>query len=538
MKKILIFIICFLSFSIHTEAFLWEDLWFNLYNSIDEWFEELEISQYEYELSWQWKTIRENINNILANEWIWECIEGEITSSDVTKIFNWEINILVENLKEWENCKSENWEITNDILLKISKVIEELKIESEKRADEKSEKINRISRIWIYSDGNIKNWPFDLIKDLQDIDQIIFASKINYEWEELLSDDDLLNCITGKEKCFKKADDIASLQPEEPEIITNLKERIKNDWTEKEEKEKWETIESELEDNYLCVDDVSAHSWLNPEALENIINDIKNWENNKNNLSAPKEENKWSVNSNTQDGEERKFSMSTYKKVNDPWPCYDFFCITIEFITYQHKLLIWGENISIEYLINRSNKHLKKFASTSLIPAKMSTNNFELGIKDMILEKLFHMGFIITKKPVPILDIQKPWENSSNNPLNKYSKKKLLEAYYKNIWLEYSRRNDLSILDQEEWEKKSVLDTWELTIASSTKKTQNYAQVLEEQSKKNDILQAQIEQEAHNKELKDFEEQFIELQGFSQSINEYVNSLDSYIKGMLKIPQK
>ena len=101
---------------------------------------------------------------------------------------------------------------------------------SENKAKEKAKKINTISRIWIYSDGNIENSPFDLIKDLQDIDQIIFSSKINYEWEELLSDDDLLDCITGKEKCFDHGTDINDIRIKEPKIIQNLKERLKNNW--------------------------------------------------------------------------------------------------------------------------------------------------------------------------------------------------------------------------------------------------------------------------------------------------------------------
>ena len=155
MKKTLIFIICFLSFSINTEAFLWEDLWLNLYTSIDEWFQELEQKQYEYELSWQWKWIKESINQILKNEGISECIEWDISSDDVEKISQWYISFLIKNMKKWENCKSEDDTIENKTLVNIIKAVHKLKVSSENKAKEKAKKINTISRIWIYSDGNI-----------------------------------------------------------------------------------------------------------------------------------------------------------------------------------------------------------------------------------------------------------------------------------------------------------------------------------------------------------------------------------------------
>jgi len=533
MKKTLIFIICFLSFSINTEAFLWEDLWLNLYTSIDEWFQELEQKQYEYELSWQWKWIKESINQILKNEGISECIEWDISSDDVEKISQWYISFLIKNMKKWENCKSEDDTIENKTLVNIIKAVHKLKVSSENKAKEKAKKINTISRIWIYSDGNIENSPFDLIKDLQDIDQIIFSSKINYEWEELLSDDDLLDCITGKEKCFDHGTDINDIRIKEPKIIQNLKERLKNNWRNQTSGDE-EEVESELENNYLCVDDININSGLSSEALNNIINDINSPSENSQN--TPAKETSQPVNTSSPGPTENRdsFSLWSYKKTNDPWPCYDFFCITVEFITYQHKLLGWWESISIEYLLNRSNKHLRKFASTSLIPAKMSTNNFELWLKDLNLPDIFHLWFVITKKPVPILDIQP--SNGKKQDWKKFTKKNLLEEYYKNLWLEYSRSNDLDIFEEKDIHSKTLLSSDEDEVAKVRERLYNeYKEMY--QAGRNDVVKNQISAQAIGEELKDFEEQFIELQGFSNSMNDYVNTISFLIKEMVKIPQ-
>jgi hypothetical protein len=56
-------------------------------------------------------------------------------------------------------------------------------------------------------------------------------------------------------------------------------------------------------------------------------------------------------------------------------------------------------------------------------------------------------------------------------------------------------------------------------------------------TKKNDIIKTQIAQQGKSEELKDFEEQFIELQLFSESMNDYVNTIHFLIKEMVKIPQ-
>jgi len=533
MKKALIFIICFLSFSLNTEAFLWQDLWLNLYESIDEWFQELEQKQYEYELSGQGKSIKEKINQILKNEWIWECIEWEISSDDVEKISQWYISFLIKNMKVWENCKSQEWEINNNTLINLITAISNLKSESENKAKEKTKKIHTISRIWIYSDGNIDNSPFDLIKDLQDIDQIIFSSKINYEWEELLSDDELINCITWKEKCFDNGTSISDIGIEEPKILKDLKEKIKNDWNNGDSEENEQT-EEELENNYLCVDDINNNSWLDSEALNNIINEISNWNSSNQNSSSEKIPETPRANSQHSEEEKDDFSIGSYGKINDPWPCYDFFCITIEFITYQHKLLIWWESISIEYLLNRSNKHLRKFASTSLIPAKMSTNNFELWLKDLSLPDIFHLWFVITKKPVPILDVQ-PTKGEKESG-KKFTKKNLLEEYYKNLWLEYSRRNDLDIFKEKDIHSKTLLNSWEGEAAKVREKLYNEYKEMQ-QAWKNNVISDQISQQSITEEFKDFEEQFTELQSFSNSMNDYVNTIHFLIKEMVKIPQ-
>ena len=197
LKKIIIFIICLISFSSWTKAFLWEDLWSNLYNNIDKWFTEMELKQYEYELSWQWKWIRENINKILKLEWFWWCIDKELDVSLVEEITFWWIKNLHNIISD--ECKNENGSVSISTLNGIQNIIKKSYEISKYKASEKTKQINNISRIWIYSDWSIENSPFDLITDLQNINKIIFTKKIVYKWEEYSSNDDLFEDLINND---------------------------------------------------------------------------------------------------------------------------------------------------------------------------------------------------------------------------------------------------------------------------------------------------------------------------------------------------
>jgi len=45
----------------------------------------------------------------------------------------------------------------------------------------------------------------------------------------------------------------------------------------------------------------------------------------------------------------------------------------------------YASDKSIENVLKTSNKHLKKAANTSLVQSKMSTNNFEMSLRDLDL---------------------------------------------------------------------------------------------------------------------------------------------------------
>jgi hypothetical protein len=225
-----------------------------------------------------------------------------------------------------------------------------------------------------------------------------------------------------------------------------------------------------------------------------------------------------------------------YNKVRDnsEWPCEKFFCINIDFIMYEHSLFWWWENITIEYLLNRSNKHLSKYAATSLIQSKMSTNNFELWLKDLNLPDIFHIWFQISTKPVPLLNIEK----QSKRDETEYASKNMLERYYKANWLNYKRRNSLVLLKQIEQNKHNILNASKSSIQNATSKDRElYTKYLTEEKKDILLFNKAIEKKVSYWVMQTFEAQYTELNKFTVWINNYVNNIYSIIKAMNKIPK-
>ncbi len=193
MKKILLYIfltsfLVLFSFSLtNAEDILWKDLGLDLYKSVDEWFADLVDMQLEYELSGQWKwSIKDTVNSILQNDW--DDIECDIESVDdiltmADKYADNQLELILEKCtKDWEYI---SMEYAATILRKMTSI----KMNFTTRAREKSKYLYELSKIWLYSDWNDSNSPFDLMSDIRDIDAVISNNEIEYEeewtWEYL-----------------------------------------------------------------------------------------------------------------------------------------------------------------------------------------------------------------------------------------------------------------------------------------------------------------------------------------------------------------
>lgn len=539
---LLLFIILFPTKSLYWAY--WVDFdWKGFYSSIVDSVWSLEDSLYQLDVL-ELNT-KERINKMLWND----CITEDLTP-DVIKdiILNWKIWIIYDYIDK--QCMS--WEtLSSDLLIKIQNAIEKIHDDAQYYSARTAKQIMNIDGTWIYSDWIKENAPFDLILDLQKIDEIVFSKwteNFKEKKEEKIDErinNSLTNLTSSSAGSKTSSKSNYRIEPVNNTYYNDLK--LYND-LEMYNPENY----TESTNQYACSDNSSLDSWLNKDEINNIL---WNWNNTWNSAS----------------------SWWGYKKVDDNrvFPCTDFFCINIEFVTHQSWMdLSWGSSswgassawwssksktMSIEDIIARSNEHLKQINGTSVIPSDLTTNNYEFWLKNINLPEMFSQNFQIYWKPAPILNLtykeekqekdEKSWEESWNSESEwdseekvwkdkgQFSVDELLRKYYKTYNLDFSRRNDLSLFDRIEVERQIMINTSRMSPGFVTEKFSELQEYDKKKAEERASLSKLIEDETRISVTWDFELQFKELEIFNKSIKDYVFDLDILIKKMLEKPQ-
>lgn len=537
MKKNIFLIIYFFSIFSTTNALFWSPNSTDLYKNIDSWLYNLENKMLEFELKWWEKKtwILKEINSLAYRNELPECLDewNEISTSNFIKITE-EENVYELTKYFSESCyniKDEKYllDITTSYIYLFKKYLKENK----NIANEKTKKINHISSIWLYSDWIIENSWFDLITDIEDIDKIIFSEVTEYEWGENEDIIDFLNSITESNispNDYYYDDNYEDDSTKNNSVKNNTDTNTNNNTTNN------NITETKTSSNYICLNN-EENSWLNTQSIFSLLKSLKGEQNNNNsntNFWTLKKPESPKYYGGYLDDIETENPESNYSKVTDnlEWACENFFCIDIEFIMYNHNLFWWEEEwMSIEYLIKRSNDHLSKFAWTSLIPAKMSTNQFELWLENLDLPNLFHLWMEISTKPIPILNIEKEWKKDQTE----YTSKNLFEKYYKENWLDYKKRNSLVLFENIEQNKQNINNSVWLSNERIIYNNNEYT-TYKYKNNSSYILNKIIEKKVSYWITSNFETQFTELNKFTSWINYYIENLHSIISEMEKIP--
>lgn len=517
----------------------------DLYNTIADWYVKNSSDNYEFELTKQWKeTISGNISKIIKDKWFWDCLMEWLDSKTLGKITSWSVtdltNIVKPECKEWANKDT----FSNDFISTYIAVMTQIEETTKRNSRQKTKKTYDISRIWLYSDGNIKNSPFDLVDDIKQIEKIIFTEEIEYKWE--VQNDfsaDFNNnmlwiplTVNGRNTPLIPWRNGVSTWTgswniwNNNEVIPEIPLYISPGW---------------YLSNYVCSEDSSvqlAQSWFSQESIDAILASIStywlentsgSWTNNSSTGSSERERNNWNL----------ALIPTWYAPVNDNavFPCTTFFCINIEMVIHNQNLL-WGWNSwTIESILKYSNETLKRFANTSLLQSKMTTNNFEIGLLDLKLPDMFHMGVQIQKRSPPILNIENPdWEKSTDGKSkNEMSWKNLLIEAYKNNWLEYDRSNSLDNFKQVEPELKSVIDTTTLSYTNAGERTKDYNKNLKtawESQEKDGAVEKAIESKTETSSTEILKDEFIEIEKFWEWLKDYSQTFITIVKWINKIP--
>lgn len=546
--------------------FSWKWFYSNIYEN--NW--DLKWKMYKIELKDNWWTNKK----IAEISWV-SCLSNELSQNDMKEVAEkWNL----ASIKNSFTCKKWN-EIDQNAFKKVVQAVQDLHLQTISTSESKSEKLLQFSNIWVYNDGIEWNAPFDLIKDFEDIDKIIFSQykeKIEYKpWDDVNLKGKVSSALWevnknspannsqnwNSQNWNNSSSSIFSnennFQNNENFTVCSLDWNCENysevqkllceiNWNCNEEEKHWFLT---LKNDFVCKAD---DSWLNNVTWKIISANLswniknpdkkteKNWENNswtsnswKNNSQNNAKNSSWW---NNQSNSKLQTPSSAYKKLDDnkKFPCDDIFCIDIQFKIHDFSLSYANEDPPIQYLINRSNDHLKKFINSSLSQAKMSINNFELNLKDIKLPDMFHMWVQISQEPVPLFQVEKDdkfWVDEWDTKLETQLKK-----YYELHWLDYKMPNDLSAFVKTEANAQATLNSSTSQTTNLWPKLQDFKDLSIEKLWELNRTQKLIEEKARFSRIDNFEEQLKEVERFNAWINTYIINLETILKEIKKIP--
>ncbi len=503
----------------------------DLYKQIDEGFYELEKKQYEYELTGQGETgVQEVVWPILEGEWL-RCkidsaddIEKMLGNTDPSKTTAFII----------ERCGSEDAPTPTLLVEKVQNSLGQVKNNFSDRAREKSQKTYEIARIGLYSDGNIENSPFDLMRDLEEIDRIIFSEELQYEWvEQEKSMDEMLEDFLEEDKDY--------LYEEENEDDENTDEDDENTDEDEDTLITPPILEDTFEDHdYICRpgDDTSG---LDEDELQDILDGIE-WTNGSGRVILPRTwvyPGPWPSN-----GASWGWPFPgvwpdwDYAEVRDSWPCdpSQVFCIIIEFQRSTYGLA-GGETVAIDKILEKAAKHLEKPANASLTQKKMTTNNFEISsIIKNLPDMLRGLGAEVQTKPVPILDLESENEDTMKGDLTEIEN--LICVIYKNNGFDCERQNDLGEFKNAEEEQKIFQSAAHMPITYPQIRMNELSSFQNALEENNRIISASLSQQVLYDDMKQFGDQFTELERFVLAMQDFVEWLKGEVSEMKKIPTR
>ncbi|MBB1564422.1 hypothetical protein HG430_000070 [Candidatus Gracilibacteria bacterium] len=561
------------------------------------------------------------------------CIDRDLSEAEVRDIvIKGDVSGLTASLNQ--NCRDEEGNIDSGKLRILLNAISSVYVDSQNSARSKSEKTMGFSNVGIYADGIAENGPFDLYKDFEDIDKIIFEheEKDDYPAEKVVDLSkkvkELINKLAkGNKNSSNKSQNNNSNSSNQSQnnssgnsssgvssglanifqnntgansnpTSNNSVNNTKNNNSKKEDDsikhrnlcdlsgkcDNYTEVQKMLcqsnggcsgeekgflatKNEFVCKKDDSGLNTVSGKIISNTLanekdtdEDEEEEEDNSNNSGNSNSQNSANKNTNSSNsgGKSSKSSKGgkssggksgqtapdpkqDYKKLNDNkvFPCNNFFCIDIEFKTIAGGFGSGGDP-SIEFLVKRSNKHLKKFVNSSLSQAKMSINNFELSLKDLQLPDMFHLGFQISYEPVPMLYLNKDLTTGEDKETNQDDQElKLqsqLEKYYKANGMDYNMRNDLSSFNQIERKSQATFNS---SAGSADEMRQKIEQLKEYQDKslsELDSLRTTVEEKVRYEMNGDIERQMKEVERFNRAMNDYITNLEAILNEMIKIP--
>ncbi len=527
----------------------WEGLWIDMYKSIDEWSKNYLKKSYALRLEWNTSSgnLSQKVNTILKREWFENCdISADLTVDNFEEIAAWNLVVLQSKLSP--NCFDYNG-ISISSLNAIVQYVQEIKITAIDQASTALKVNKNMTNSGIYTDGSVNNSPFDLLNDIEKINAILLKQHNSYNWWSVWWLQLINNFFNAPGNHSSQNWNNSTEEEWESEITENELSQYQWNPLPEDTLDDWEYTIAPLnfgdigidKTQYMCVDEVNQ-SGLAPNDLAFLLSQSSTFWNNSDNSSV--QANSYVASIPVAETPETVTdlvwtiapSSFAWWNDNDTWWCDWFFCIDVEFITYTPEPQ-WN---SIESILENANKHLKKFINSSLAQSKMTTNNFELWLRDISLPDMLSLAVVVSKKTPPSLELTDKKEEtdqiSSASGIWWYKKNTAFCERWNAEGLDCTRENDIDIFEDTIGDQKTLFNSGDQNISTVAERLKERRNLLSKKSFKADFIDLAGRKDSQINETNDFDKHFTSLESITKNMLEHATQFNASVLQMRKIP--
>ncbi len=260
-------------------------------------------------------------------------------------------------------------------------------------------KLQEVGSIGLFTDGNKDNSSYDLMVDLQDIHNVIFAHDIPYNGTANMGASSVTNLLANAYSPSSPLDGILPWDTKKPQTSTGSKVSTGS------------TLPGLLNTGSECTPTESLPLNLDADFLRDAESQLLIGKSPKSSIAF------------SDDGKLPEYwarlakwgSSGSAGSGFDTFPCSgkDFFCITVSMVMYTQNILAGGKAATIEKVLDENLKIADKYAGSSFTLTKMPKMFFGLSAIGLDLPSMLHIGVQFSTLPPPLLNLKPPTSTST-----------------------------------------------------------------------------------------------------------------------------
>lgn len=300
-------------------------------------------------------------------------------------------------------AKQNNKNFSNDELLSLSNCLNSAYNKIKSSAITQKEIIEDSASIGIFMDGDLENSDFDIIEDINKINEIIFAKPAKYEWVKNPNKKTLADYLAGFKPIWlgKTAKEISEWDSNNQnnwwDSFLDINSNTENSTNQN-------LSNSSLTWENICIDNDSGknlsdvNNMVDSRFLEDLNLALKGGKmaNKWLDYSSKKNSNNSSPNSDTANNSwVSENNSDSSKDFATSLPCNDFYCIRIGSNIKNENLLIGGKGSnSIEWILDKHIETVNPISYTNLSAQKMTNNSFQLPFLNLKFKNMVAWGVV------------------------------------------------------------------------------------------------------------------------------------------------